>query len=184
MFDTLSEVEQYLTQATAEKVDQILANPRTLTVMRRTIGRLKGSTGGASQMQYDQCRMDSGMSYSADVLHGLNQKIIDSRKRARNMGFPHNITLSDLLELWIEQRGRCTVTGVVMRFESGDSQNKNAYACSIDRIDNDADRGYVLGNVRLLTHWANNAKSTWPDSMFEDMITEIVNNRKTNLAVV
>jgi uncharacterized protein YfiM (DUF2279 family) len=184
MFDTLFTPDQYLTKTTQQKIDQILANPRTLTVMRRTIGRLKGSTGGASQMQYDQCRMDSGMSYSADVLYGLNQKIIDSRKRARNMGFPHNITLSDLLELWIAQQARCAVTGVVMQFESGDSQNKNAYACSIDRIDNDPDRGYVLGNVRLLTHWANNAKSTWPDSMFEDMITEIVNNRKTNLAVV
>ena len=175
MFDTLFILDQYRTETTAEKVDQILANPRTLTIMRRTIGRLEGSTGGASQMIYDQCRMDSGISYSADVLHGLNQKIIDSRKRARNMDFDYDITLSDLLELWIAQQGRCAVTGVVMRFESGDSRNKNAYACSVDRIDNE--QGYVVDNVRLLTHWANNAKSTWPDSMFEDMITEIVNNR-------
>jgi hypothetical protein len=174
MFDSLF-TKDYVVKTPAQRVDQILTNPHALTVMRLTVGRLEGSTGGTSQMVYERCRMDSGSDYSADVLFGLNQKIIDSRKRARKMNFQFDIALDDLLELWINQRGRCAKTGVVMRFNSGDLQNKNAYACSVDRIDND--NGYVVGNVRLLTHWANNAKSTWPDDLFETMITEIVNNK-------
>jgi hypothetical protein len=56
----------------------------------------------------------------------------------------------------------------MLEYESGDLQNKNPYRTSVDRIDNN--RGYVQGNVRLLTHWANNAKSTWPDETFNKFV--------------
>ena len=52
--------------------------------------------------------------------------------------------------------------------------DKNPYSCSIDRINND--QGYIPGNIRLLTHWANNAKSTYNHSIFEDMIRSTYNN--------
>jgi hypothetical protein len=180
MFDTLFAPDQYPTTTTQQKIDQILNDPKTLNYMRYTIGKLEGSTGGTSQMVYNHLRYQAISHYAADILFGLNQKIIDSRKRARKMKFQFDIALDDLLEIWINQAGRCAVTGVVMRFDSGDLQNKNAYACSIDRVDNEY--GYVRDNIRLLTHWANNAKSTWPDSMFEDMITEIVNNKYSTVA--
>ena len=180
MFDTLFSPDQFLTvTTTTQKIDQILSDQKTLNYMRYTIGQLEGSTGGTSQMMYTRLGYHACSHYAVNVLCGLNQKIIDSRKRARKMNFDYDITLSDLLELWIQQQGRCAVTGVVMSFESGDLQNKNAYACSVDRRDNE--QGYTVDNVRLLTHWANNAKSTWPDYMFEVMITEIVNNRKTSV---
>jgi hypothetical protein len=52
----------------------------------------------------------------------------------------------------------------MLEYKSGDQYSKNPFRTSVDRIDNN--RGYVQGNVRLLTHWANNAKSTWPDETF------------------
>jgi hypothetical protein len=42
----------------------------------------------------------------------------------------------------------------------------------------------VRDNVRLLTHWANNAKSTWGDDLFDDMITEVVKHRRTQPALI
>jgi hypothetical protein len=33
-----------------------------------------------------------------------------------------------------------------------------------------SNRGYIKGNVRLLTHWANNAINTWDDQLFEQMV--------------
>ena len=143
--------------------------------MRRMVRQLS-YTDRSSYKWYDQLRSDSGSQYSGDVLYGLNKKFNGSRRRADRMGLGFSITLNYLLQLWIEQRGRCVVTGRMMNFKEGSQRQKNAFGCSIDRINNN--QGYVRGNVRLLTHWANNAKSTWPDSVFEDMITEIVNNRK------
>jgi hypothetical protein len=180
MFDTLFAPDQYLTVTTQQKIDQILNDPKTLSYMRYTIGQLEGSTGGTSQMVYNHLRYRAVSHYAVDVLYGLNQKIIDSRKRARKMEFQFDIALDDLLEIWIKQGGRCAVTGVVMRFDSGDLQNKNAYAVSVDRINNEY--GYVRDNVRLLTHWANNAKSTWDDHLLETMITEIINNKYSTVA--
>jgi 3'-phosphoadenosine 5'-phosphosulfate sulfotransferase (PAPS reductase)/FAD synthetase len=79
-------------------------------------------------------------------------------------GWDYNLTIPYLAKLWFEQKGRCALTGIMLEYESGDLQSKNPYRASVDRIDNN--HGYVQGNVRLLTHWANNAKSTWSDETF------------------
>ena len=95
---------------------------------------------------------------------GLSENISNSRKRAAKFNWDHNLTIPYLAKLWFKQKGRCALTGIMLEYESGDPQSKNPYRTSVDRIDNN--RGYVQGNVRLLTHWANNAKSTWPDEIF------------------
>jgi hypothetical protein len=95
---------------------------------------------------------------------GLSENISNSRKRAAKFGWKNNLTIPYLAKLWFEQKGRCALTGIMLEYESGDLQSKNPYRTSVDRIDNNL--GYVQGNVRLLTHWANNAKSTWPDDVF------------------
>jgi hypothetical protein len=95
---------------------------------------------------------------------GLSENISNSRKRAAKFGWKNNLTIPYLAKLWFKQKGRCALTGIMLEYESGDLQSKNPYRTSVDRIDNNL--GYVQGNVRLLTHWANNAKSTWPDETF------------------
>ena len=95
---------------------------------------------------------------------GLSENITNSRKRAAKFNWDHDLTIPYLAKLWFKQKGRCALTNIMLEYESGDLQNKNPYRTSVDRINNN--RGYVQGNVRLLTHWANNAKSTWPDEIF------------------
>ena len=95
---------------------------------------------------------------------GLSENISSSRKRAAKFGWDCNLTIPYLAKLWFDQKGRCALTGIMLEYESGDLQSKNPYRTSVDRIDNNG--GYVQGNVRLLTHWANNAKSTWSDETF------------------
>jgi hypothetical protein len=102
------------------------------------------------------------------VVIGLSGKCTDSKKRAAKMGFDYNLDLRYMTDLWIKQKGRCQLTGQIMSFQPGNQWNKNPLSCSIDRIDNS--QGYIKGNVRLLTHWANNAKSTWDFNVFESMI--------------
>jgi len=95
---------------------------------------------------------------------GLSENVSNSKKRAAKFGWKNNLTIPYLAKLWFKQKGRCALTGIMLEYESGDLQSKNPYRTSVDRIDNNL--GYVQGNVRLLTHWANNAKSTWPDETF------------------
>ena len=105
--------------------------------------------------------------YWYTTLIALNENVYNSRKRARLMGWDFDLTLNDLARVWIAQRGLCALTGIPMSSESGTLEQKNPLRCSPDRKDNS--RGYVANNVRLLCHWANNAKSTYGDDVFYAM---------------
>lgn len=109
---------------------------------------------------------------------GLSENISNSKKRAAKFNWDHNLTIPYLAKLWFKQKGRCAVTGLMLEYESGDQHSKNPCRTSIDRIDNN--RGYVEGNVRLLTHWANNAKSTWPDEIFIKFVNAAANQWAKN----
>jgi len=114
----------------------------------------------------------------AKVLKGLNQKLSTSTSRAKRMRFDHDIFLPDLYKLWFKQKGRCDMTGVIMSFEQGTPKDKNEIGCSIDRID--STQGYVKGNIRLLTHWANNALNTWDDDVFRFHVEQAFHYRQKN----
>ena len=105
--------------------------------------------------------------YWYTTLIALNENVYNSRKRARLMGWKFDLTLHDLARVWIAQQGRCALTGLTMSSESGTPEQKNPMRCSPDRKDNNGD--YVRDNVRLLCHWANNAKSTYGDDVFYTM---------------
>jgi hypothetical protein len=102
------------------------------------------------------------------VVMGLSENLSNSKKRAKKFEWKCNLDLPYLAELWINQHGKCALTGQWLDHASGTPDDKNPYRTSVDRIDNN--KGYVKGNVRLLTHWANNAKSTWSDSIFETFV--------------
>jgi len=175
----VTHTERTHTHMDTATLDKIIADPATRRLLKYYAPTLQDSYGGACQSVYRQLNRRTGNDYLSRVLSGLNSKLTDSRKRADQMGFGFNITLSHLVELWIQQQGRCTVTGVVLSFETGSLQHKNPRAVSCDRIVNS--RGYVRGNVRLLTHWANNAKSTWAETVFETMIEEIANTKRNQM---
>ncbi len=121
------------------------------------------------QSAYENAMEDIGPWLSITIIK-------DSSKRARNNGWEYNLDREYLVKLWKKQQGRCAVSGIEMATESGTRENKNPYRASLDRIDNS--KGYVKGNVRFTTHWVNNAKSTWPETIFEDFITNISKMRR------
>jgi hypothetical protein len=102
------------------------------------------------------------------ILTVLRHKISSSKRRAKKMNFDHAIELHHLVEVWVRQKGRCPMTGMIMEMESGSSREKNPIICSIDRID--SKRGYLPDNIQLCTHWANNCKNTWNEGIYEEMI--------------
>jgi hypothetical protein len=102
--------------------------------------------------------------------------ISDSRKRALKHGFNHNLDREYLVALYWEQKGKCAISGVEMEFQSGTRECKNPNRLSIDRIDNT--KGYIKGNVRLVTHWVNNAKSTYGDDVLMEYSKKIAKKRR------
>jgi len=110
------------------------------------------------------------------IYTGLSERRREAWKRTKKNGrnLPFNITTEYLYVLYEQQQGKCALSGLPLEFKSGTPSKKNPYGCSIDRIDSDV--GYVEGNVRLLTHIVNNAKSTYTDSLLIEVAKKLTNH--------
>jgi hypothetical protein len=149
---------------TQEQIDWILAQDT------RTLNRYRDLVAGSGRPSVTRAKWSAEMGNSAwlDVLIGLCEKWGDCLSRANRMDMTFDLVLKDLADLWLVQQGRCSVTGLIMNFESGSVQVRNPYRCSVDRVNNR--KGYTSRNIRLLTHWANNAQNTWDDPLFEQFV--------------
>ena len=73
-----------------------------------------------------------------------------------------SISIDHMLHVLRLQSGICPLTGLTLTFQSGSGiVFTNA---SLDRIDHR--KGYIQGNVRLVTLWANYARNTLTDEDF------------------
>lgn len=135
----------------------------------------------ANNSHYYRLLLVSGLGDWGTVLEGLNGKLSDTRKRAQLHDIEMDLDIRDLAKLWLDQKGRCAITGEIMNFASGTVKNKNPLGLSIDRRNNS--RGYLRRNVQLVTHWTNNTKSTWDQALFDRMI-ELAYRRRILLETV
>lgn len=78
------------------------------------------------------------------------QMLIQSRYRARKAGIEHNLERAD-----IKIPKRCPVIGIPLNFQRKGRMADNSP--SLDRIDND--RGYIKGNIVVVSLRANRIKS-------------------------
>lgn len=97
------------------------------------------------------------------ILLTLSKLKSKSYGRADFFGWKCDLEIWELWDLWVEQQGLCAVTKMPLQWEPGSGSYKNPWKVSIDRIN--SNKGYVKGNIRLVTHWYNNAKNTWPDAV-------------------
>lgn len=95
----------------------------------------------------------------------------NAKARAKKQGLEFSITLDDILPLPIH----CPILGVLLR--KGESINdSNSY--SLDRIDNS--KGYVHGNVAVISRRANVLKRDGTIKEFESLISWLKNKRKNH----
>jgi hypothetical protein len=90
----------------------------------------------------------------------------NSRKRAKRLGIPHSISWED-----IEIPSHCPITGQELVRNLGQQQD-NSY--TLDRVD--ASKGYVPGNVKVLSLRANRAKSDLTIDQLEKLIKYMKGN--------
>jgi hypothetical protein len=83
------------------------------------------------------------------MVAAINRKLYNSRKSAKERGLEFSITFFDFPELPMH----CPVLGIKLDYFGGDGSNN----ASIDRID--STKGYVPGNVHIISWRANMLKS-------------------------
>lgn len=83
-----------------------------------------------------------------------------------------NLTMSHMIYLYTKQEGKCAITGREMTLGRVGTRLPDRDALSIDRID--ASKGYLIGNVRLVTFQANAAKNRFSDSEFLAMCRDVI----------
>ena len=111
-----------------------------------------------------QWQKQSNANYASN--HPLRKLVLTAKSRAKRKGLEFSITEEDL-----EHTTHCPVLGIVLEHNYGKASDNSP---SIDRIDNS--KGYVPGNVRVISYRANTLKR---DATLEEIlkIAEYMSNR-------
>lgn len=110
---------------------------------------------GAAQKRAQWPKVENRRAFTAycrATEHGM-------RQRAGAGGFPCELTWEDLDRLFVDQRWRCKVSGIPFDPPRSPTERRGPFAPSVDRIE--PSKGYVAGNVRLVSNIVNQAMSDW-----------------------
>lgn len=121
------------------------------------------------------CKEKTNLSASAsprNYLRYLLGSITSTKNRKYKCNDECSIDLNYLLKIYNDQDGRCNITNIKMTYLRG--VNRNLTNISIDRID--SARGYIKGNIQLVCHWANLAKTDLTSEDFKEFIRLSYNN--------
>ena len=99
----------------------------------------------------------------------LKYTLFSLKGRARRKGVKFDLDIEHLRHLWSECGGKCPMTGVSMLKKS---YVNNPLAMTVDRLD--GKKGYIKGNVRLVSRWYNIARSNWGDRFVLEMCQKVI----------
>lgn len=98
------------------------------------------------------------------------------RNRANKKGMEFNLTVDFLMDLYILQKGLCSLTGWFMTLDAPAMCNQIREAISIDRIDSRT--GYIRGNVQLVCWQVNIAKHDLTSECFMNLCKSVIKWQK------
>ncbi len=110
----------------------------------------------------------------------LNDLISNARKRAKKRGHPCTIDRNYILYLNEQQKGKCAYTGISLNWEIAFFNKQRI--CPPDRVSIDQTipgKGYVVGNVKLVTDFVNRIKTWYPEKDFISFCRAVVDNSKS-----
>lgn len=145
------------------------------TVARTSIFESTGTTDRDAALKYLERREAEIYEHRklaakpwAEIPHGMEIELRVLAMRARNRSQKRgrigtNCTFAFLKVLYVQQRGRCAVSGIPFNLTASNPNDPRTrpYAPSVDRVDNN--KGYEQGNVRLVCRIANYAMNIWGD---------------------
>jgi len=97
-------------------------------------------------------------------------KLLRSKQRSKKKGLAFDLDKEYLEQLWDECGGICSMTGIPMLIVS--KEGTSPFVVSVDRII--PEKGYVKGNVRLISNWYNLTRRNFGDEFTHEMCQRVV----------
>lgn len=108
-------------------------------------------------------------SYFSGIKHGaINRKI------------EFNITIEDMWNKFIEQDGKCALSGIILVLEHTNisfRKSRNSHTASLDRID--SSKGYTIDNIQWVHKTVNRMKMDMSTEEFLDFCSKITSHAKS-----
>lgn len=109
------------------------------------------------------------------VLPVFRDMLSSAKHRAKKVGRKFEIDEDHLCGLWVRQNQQCALTGDSMATEMGAGKDK----VSIDRVD--PAKGYVKGNIQLVTTVANTLKLDLRQEELVEFCVKVVQMHRPDL---
>lgn len=106
----------------------------------------------------------------------LNKLYMMAKSRSSKKGRDINISTDYLIELWDLSGGRCAISGRPFELKYSDDGGPHPDGPSLDRVD--SSKGYIIGNVRLVTYHVNTALSSFGEDKLIELMESITRYRK------
>jgi hypothetical protein len=110
--------------------------------------------------------IEQGNKYRNKIIIGFQQnerepywkyRLIRIKKNAIKRKIEFNLSISDLENIWLKQKGRCFYSDIDLKpFVTGESWANKEKLISVDRID--PNKGYEKNNIQFTSHSINTAK--------------------------
>lgn len=111
-------------------------------------------------------------------LSHINSNLQRARNRKDQQKF--SISLDEIWKIGERQKWKCALTGIPLEFTRGGSIWRgrvcNRRSCSLDRID--STRGYVSGNIQLVTWEVNCIKTNMENQEFIKLCKQVSRTHK------
>lgn len=100
-------------------------------------------------------------------------KNLCTKAKTRSKEFDLDVNWEYLLDIWVEQNGRCAYSGMPLSLEAN-----HPHTISLDRTD--SSKGYIKGNLKLLSWSVNKMKQDLGEELFLSLCFNITEeNKKT-----
>lgn len=100
---------------------------------------------------------------------------------ARKRDIEITITIEDAWNKFLEQEGKCALTGIDINLNRDCSRNWDDHTASLDRIDNT--KGYIKDNVQWLHKVVNKLKNTLTEEEFIKWCTLVADHNRNKNAL-
>jgi len=111
--------------------------------------------------QQRQKQMSSSYENFLKNIYSQCKSTITRGKRTKQHEF--TLKLQDVTQLWVDQDGKCAISGVFLTHHKDGSGSKE-FNASLDRISNS--KGYTPDNIQLVAYRINLMKHTLSEDMF------------------
>ena len=107
----------------------------------------------------------------------MSALVSNAKARAKKKDLPFDLTVGYMVNVWKYQDGKCPLSGRGFGLDqTAKFRQVHPDAPSIDRIE--PSKGYVEGNVRLLTYHTNVCVNEYGDEILFDLIEDIQRRRR------